>query len=228
MDAEPLEVLYEDTHLLFVNKPAGLLTQPTAEVADSAEERAKHYLKIKYQKSGNVYLHAIHRLDRPASGIVLFAKSSKALSRLNEALRNKHIHKWYLAICTGIFEKKAGVMTHFLVHDDHKASVSSSESAGGKKSELEYEVLKSENGLNLVGIHLITGRYHQIRAQLAYSAHPIIGDGKYGSKYPYNNEGIALHHYKMQIPHPITKEIISIESQTPSFWPLNHKNMKKP
>ena len=228
MDAELVEVLYEDTHLLFINKPAALLTQPTREESDSLEERAKEYLKVKYQKKGAVYLHAIHRLDRQASGIVLFAKSSKALSRLNESLRKKEIHKWYLAICAGSFEKKSERLTHYLVHDAHKATVSNSAYAGGKKSELDYEVVQSEKGLNLLRIHLITGRYHQIRAQFAFLLHPIIGDTKYGSKYPYRNEGIALHHYKMLIPHPITKEIILIKSPPPQFWPLHDESMKKP
>src|SRR5437016_12670955 len=114
-------ILFEDNHLLFANKPAGTLTQPTESSNDSLEDHLKAYLKEKYQKSGNVFLHAVHRLDKAVSGIVLFAKTSKALSRLNAQIREKEVEKCYLALCEGHFKNKKGRLEHYLLHDDHKA-----------------------------------------------------------------------------------------------------------
>ena len=214
-----IEILYEDNHLLFVNKKAGLLTQPTPLVSKSLEEEAKLYIKEKYQKSGAVFLHAIHRLDRLASGIVLFAKSSKALSRVNETLRGQGIKKEYLAIVEGQVKIERRTLEHFLVHDEHKARVATSNERGAKRSTLTYETLKAEKDKTLLRIALTTGRYHQIRAQLAAISHPILGDEKYGSKTPFFNDAIALHHFHMEFPHPVSKEIISVKAAPPAFWP---------
>jgi 23S rRNA pseudouridine1911/1915/1917 synthase len=218
-EAMDIEILYEDNHLLFVNKPAGWLTQPTPLVSKSLEEEAKLYIKEKYQKSGAVFLHAIHRLDRLASGIVLFAKSSKALSRVNETLRAQEIKKEYLAIVDGTVKNKSAPLVHFLIHDDHKARVATGKESDAKRSELSYEVLKAEKGQTLLRVALTTGRYHQIRAQLAAISHPILGDEKYGSKTSFFNNAIALHHFHMELPHPVSKEIISVTAAPPPFWP---------
>lgn len=196
------DVLYEDNHLLALYKAANLLTQPTAQEKDSLETRAKAWLKEKYQKPGAVYLHAVHRLDKPVSGIVLFAKTSKALSRLNESLRTKECEKIYRAEIEGSLLAQEGVLENILTHGEHEAY----EDPHGKLARLHYKMIKT----GLVEIRLETGRYHQIRLQLALSGHPILGDAKYGSKVPYK-EGIALCHVRLTFPHPITKERLEIK-----------------
>lgn len=201
-------VLYLDNHVLVVNKPAGLLTQPTESCSDSLEERAKAYLKKRFEKPGAVFLHAVHRLDKPVSGIVLFARTSKALSRLQEQLRNRKIRKVYFALVDQEPKKKSGELKHNLLRGSYKTEVAKE----GKEAVLHYEVV----GQNLLRVELVTGRYHQIRAQLAAVGSPIVGDKKYGSTKKFKNEGIALHHGEMLFSHPTTKEEISISSQ-PTF-----------
>jgi 23S rRNA pseudouridine1911/1915/1917 synthase len=195
------DVIYEDNHLLALFKPAGLLTQPTAEESDSLETRAKAWLKHKYHKPGAVYLHAVHRLDKPVSGIVLFAKTSKALSRMNDALRSQACEKVYLAHIEGTLPQKEGILEHRLSHSDFAAIADPQ----GKPSRLRYKVLQK----GVVEITLETGRYHQIRAQLALSGCPIIGDHKYGSKTRHES-GIALCHVRFCFPHPITHQRIEL------------------
>jgi 23S rRNA pseudouridine1911/1915/1917 synthase len=209
---EDSQILFEDNHLIFVNKPAGLLTQPQDNCTDSLETSVKAYIKEKYQKTGNVFLHAVHRLDRVVSGIVLFAKTSKALSRLNASIREKDVEKCYIALCEGHFEKKSGTLEHYLVHDDYKAVVCSKGSPDAKLSILSYTVIEEKDASSLLKITLTTGRYHQIRCQLSASGHPIIGDKKYGSKKSFEGDLIALHHYKMSINHPVTQERLTVLS----------------
>lgn len=201
-------VLYLDNHLLIVNKPAGLLTQPTENSSDSLEERAKAYIKERFEKPGAVYLHAVHRLDKPVSGIVLFARTSKALSRLQEQQRNREIQKVYFALVDQEPKDKSGELKHKLLHGSHKAEVSEN----GKEAILRYRVV----GKNLLRIELVTGRYHQIRAQLAAIGSPIVGDKKYGSHKSCAEGQIALHHGEMTFVHPTTKKGISISKQ-PKF-----------
>lgn len=196
-----MKVIYEDNHLLAVFKPAGLLTQPSPVENESLEVQAKAWIKDKYQKPGQVFLHAVHRLDRPVSGIVLFAKTSKALSRLNEAIRAKDCEKIYHAEVEGKLPSKEGVLENYLEHSDFEAV----EKSSGKLSRLHYKVLA--NGV--VEINLETGRYHQIRAQLSLAGCPIVGDLKYGAKTRFPT-GIALTHVRMTITHPITKERLTL------------------
>lgn len=201
-----MNILFEDNHQLVVVKPAGIVTQPSG-VADreSLEMQAKEWLKQKYQKKGNVFLEAVHRIDKPVSGIVLFAKTSKALSRLHASMREKKVKKTYLAIVEGHIQKKEGTLIHDLVHDEHFATVAK-KGEEGKQAVLHYKVLESYQKTDLVEIALETGRYHQIRAQFAAIGHPILGDAKYGSKNSYQPDAIALHHSRFEIPHPITGE----------------------
>ncbi|MDB6081255.1 MAG: Pseudouridine synthase [Chlamydiia bacterium] len=221
LSSTPFEILFEDNHLIAVNKPPGLVTQPTESSITSLEEEVKKYIKEKYAKSGNVYLHAVHRLDKVTSGITLFAKTSKALSRLNESIREKVVEKRYLAVCEGIFSKKEETLTHFLLHDDYEAKIVNSSHPQGKKSELYYKVIKEQTHLSLVEVHLTTGRYHQIRTQLSAIHHPVYGDKKYGSvQTAFQKEIIALHHFQMSFPHPTTQERITIKSDPPAFWPM--------
>jgi 23S rRNA pseudouridine1911/1915/1917 synthase len=210
-----LEVLYEDNHLLIVNKPAGLLTQPSGTAQDSLEAQAKAWLKEKYQKPGNVFLEAIHRLDKPVSGIVVFAKTSKALARLNAAQRDKRSSKIYRAWLESPLTPPEGTLQHHLVHEEYRARISQPGDPQAKLARLHYRTLEMRGGHPVVEIELETGRYHQIRAQFAAAGAPLLGDAKYGSRTPLPHEGIALHHFRLTLPHPITDELLTIESPAP-------------
>lgn len=196
-------ILYEDNHLLVLDKPAGILTQPSGTDQASLEEMGKQYLKETYQKPGNVFLEAIHRLDQAASGIVVFAKTSKALSRLMQAIREKKVKKFYRAQVERTPKEQSGRLEHYLAHRHHHAEVVDENDPGGKFASLTYEIYKPGKH-PVLNIHLETGRYHQIRCQLAKIGCPILGDKKYGSTKPYAKPGIALHHYRMEIFHPIS------------------------
>lgn len=209
-----MEILFEDNHLLVVNKPAGLLTEPSGTLQDSVYAQTKQYLKEKYQKPGNVFLGIVHRLDKPASGIVLFAKTSKALSRLNEAMRGKKYKKVYAAIVENKLPQETSILEHYLVHDDYKASLSSKEK-GGKQCKLSYKLLKKKGNFSLVDVLLETGRYHQIRAQFALIGCPLLGDYKYGSKEFFMEEAIALHHRELEFTHPVTGKVIQVQAALP-------------
>ena len=204
-DSAP-EILYEDNHLLALMKPPGMLTQPNQTEKLSLEEWGKAYLKKKYEKSGNVYLHAIHRLDQPASGIVLFARTSKALSRMMSEMRLSRIQKTYHALVEGHLKERKGELLHTLSKSSFKSSVASS----GKKAHLAYEVIKTLPQQSLIEIKLFTGRYHQIRVQFAHIGHPLIGDTKYGAQ---PAPRLALHHSVVSFYHPVSKENIIIRSE---------------
>lgn len=208
-----VDVIYIDNHLLVLNKPAGLLTQPNESEEPSLETLGKAWLKERFQKPGNVFLAAVHRLDRPASGLVLFARTSKALSRLNDSLRSHQFQKEYLALAEGIFLENEGTLEHQLEKGAFIARVSRE----GKNCLLHYQVLQPMEGCTLLKISLHTGRYHQIRAQLAAEGHPILGDRKYGSTIP--SEHLLLHHAALSFPHPITQERIQCRADYPGYWP---------
>lgn len=210
-----LEILYEDNHLLALNKPAGLATQSSEHNATSLEDEAKAYIKKAYNKPGNVYLHPIHRLDKPTSGVVLFAKTSKALSRLQEMMRQHQIQKTYVALCEGHIIPQEGTLEHLLEHDDHKARISKS----GKKAILHYKVIATTPTYSQVTIALVTGRYHQIRAQFQAIGHPVLGDKKYGAKLPFTHDTIALHHQSLALTHPVTGIPLEITAPLPLIEP---------
>ncbi|MCB1119848.1 MAG: RNA pseudouridine synthase [Chlamydiia bacterium] len=203
-----VNVLYEDNHLLIVDKPAGLLTQPSGTSQPSLETKVKTFLKERDNKPGGVYLHAIHRLDKEVSGIVVFAKTQKALQRMQEALRNNACTKVYRAQVDSFPHEEEATLTHFLLKKSHRTSVVHPDTPGAKSATLQYKLVD-----NALEITLITGRYHQIRAQLAAIDCPIIGDSKYGSTTPYQPYAIALHHHRFVFPHPITKKLITIISE---------------
>lgn len=211
LNALALEVLFEDNHLLAVNKPAGLATQPSEHNEQNLEDQAKAYIKIAYQKPGNVYLHPLHRLDKPASGIVLFAKTSKSLSRLQEAMRGQELKKIYWAIVEGKVVPEEGTLKHRLAHESHRATVCKD----GKEALLHYKVIDHIKSHSVVEIELQTGRYHQIRAQFSAIGHPVVGDTKYGAKTKLAKEAIALHHMQLEFSHPVTKEPIVIVCPAP-------------
>lgn len=210
--------IFEDNHLLVLNKPAGLLTQPSGTDQDSLELQAKLWIKSVYQKPGNVFLEAVHRLDKPVSGVVLFAKTSKALSRLNISMREKQTKKIYWAWVEGVLESEQGTLEHFLFHDDFHAKVVESSHPQGKIARLKYTVLEKNGKGSLVEIALETGRYHQIRLQFSAIGHPIFGDQKYGAKEAYEKGAIALHHRRLEIPHPITQTSMIFEADLPSSF----------
>lgn len=211
--------LFEDNHLLVLNKPPGLLTQPSGTDRESLEGQAKAWLKAVYHKPGNVFLEAVHRLDKPVSGVVVFGKTSKALTRLNLSIRAKDTKKIYWAWVEGILYPLQGKLEHFLVHDEFQAQIVSSAYPEGKKARLIYHVLVQEKERTLLEIELETGRYHQIRAQLAAIGHPIWGDFKYGSRSIYVPEAIALHHRCLQLPHPISRTQMIFEASLPDDFP---------
>jgi 23S rRNA pseudouridine1911/1915/1917 synthase len=209
-----LDVIYEDNHLLVINKPAGLLTQPSGTQQESLEAQAKSWLKQKYHKLGNIFLHAIHRLDKPVSGVVVFARTSKALSRLNATIRDKKSKKIYYALVEGALPSSEGILEHSLSHEDFHSEIASE----GKLARLHYRVIKKTKTQSLLEITLETGRYHQIRIQLSAIGCPIVGDKKYGSVHPFPYEGIALHHHSLSIPHPISGEMLTIQADVPSWF----------
>jgi 23S rRNA pseudouridine1911/1915/1917 synthase len=218
MTSHPFEVLYEDNHLLVVVKPAGLLTQPTEHETHSLEYLAKAWLKEKYQKPFNVFLGIVHRLDKPASGIVLLAKTSKALSRLNDMIRSRGVIKVYYALVEGKPPQESGTLEHYLKHGDHKSFVSHQDDPEAKYARLYYDDIKNNGDTTLLQIILETGRYHQIRTQCAAIGCPIVGDVKYGSRISLPHGIIALHHHRVQFVHPVTKAFLSFEAPLPEIF----------
>lgn len=224
-----LDVIFEDNHMLVVNKPAGVLTQPSGTEQESLEAIAKQWLKEKYQKPGNVFLEAVHRIDKPVSGIVLFARTSKGLSRLNASLRDKKSQKVYLALVEGVPQAQSGILEHYLVHDDFQARVVLKQDPQGKLARLHYKILERQGNQTLIEIILDTGRYHQIRAQLAAIGCPICGDARYGASITFSDSfrsaarqamqpgKIALHHWRLSIPHPITGDVMDFEAPRPQW-----------
>lgn len=200
------DILYEDNHLFVAYKRSGLLTQPTDLESESLQSEASAWIKEVYQKPFNVFLFPIHRLDKPASGIVVFAKTSKALSRLNQYMREGRFHKTYRVKVSSPLEKPQGKLIHYLAHDDYRARVTSKDEKGAKRAELDYQCLADGS----VEVKLITGRYHQIRAQFSHIGSPICGDRKYGSRDILPDGKILLCHSHCVFPHPVGEREISI------------------
>ncbi len=203
-----LEVIYEDNHIIVVKKEPNIPSQ-----ADKTEDIdmltiIKNYLKEKYNKPGNVYLGLVHRLDRPVGGVMVFAKTSKAASRLSNQVREKIFKKKYLAVVDGKFEQNRGILEDYLYKDEknNMSKVASKDKKNAKFAKLDYEVLKYNEvkNLSLIKVNLHTGRHHQIRVQLAHIGHSIFGDQKYGTRG--QGKQIALWAYELIIQHPISKE----------------------
>jgi 23S rRNA pseudouridine1911/1915/1917 synthase len=208
-----MEIIFCDNHLLIVSKPSGISTQPHHEGADdNLLDLAKAWLKRQFQKPGKVFLEPIHRLDTPVSGLVLFARTSKALSRLQEMMRERKIEKTYFTWIEGSLPEREGTLEHFLLHDEHCARVVDASHPRVKLAILHYLHIDQQKGKSLVEIHLETGRYHQIRAQFAAIDCPVIGDIKYGSPSLWKKNRIALHHGRLKFSHPVTKVNLTFES----------------
>lgn len=206
-----MDVIFCDNHILVVSKPAGLSTQPHPGNDHNLTDQAKAWIKKKYDKPGNVYLEPVHRLDKPVSGLVLFARTSKALSRLQEMMRQKSISKTYFAWVEGTLPQSQGTLEHYLFHDEHRARIVNASHRGAKNARLNYKLLEQLKNHSYVEIDLETGRYHQIRAQFSSIGCPIVGDGKYGSASPSSANKIALHHGRLKLNHPVTKEPLLFE-----------------
>ena len=216
-----MEILYEDNHLLAINKPAGWLVQGDHTGDQTLTDWGKAYLKEKYNKPGAVFLHPVHRIDRPVSGIVLFARTDKALTRLMETFRTREVRKSYCAWVLHTPEPAQATLTHWLSKNESKNYVTAYPKPHGdaKESILEYKVKDSQGGITLLHIFPLTGRSHQIRTQLAFIGCPIVGDLKYGALSPLPDASIALHAMRLELMHPVKKEMILIEAATPGISP---------
>ena len=213
-------ILYLDSHLIAVCKPAGMLTQADDSGDESLMDQVKAWIKTEFNKPGNVFLGLIHRLDRNVSGVLLFARTSKGASRLSEQFRDKTTEKFYRAIVEGHPEQEQASLYHHLIKDiTLESTVFPLPGKDTQHAELEYKTLKNYASTRLLEIKLHTGRFHQIRAQLAFIGHPILGDKKYGAKMPLPERQIALYAHRLIFKHPISKEKVCIESPPPPFWP---------
>ncbi len=218
----PEDILYEDNHIIVVNKRCGDLVQPDRESDDALETEIKAMIKVRDHKPGDVFLGVVHRIDRPVSGAVLFAKTSKALIRLNEMIRSGEIHKSYWAITESAPNPEEGSLTHYIVRDGrtNRSRAYDKPKADGKKAQLNYKMLGCSTRYTLIEVELLTGRHHQIRAQLSKIGCPIKGDLKYGAKRSNPDGGISLHSRRVEFIHPVRKEPISITAPTPkdNLW----------
>ena len=214
-----MTVLYEDNHLIIVNKQAGEIVQGDKTGDTPLSDIVKEWLKEKHNKPGNVYLGVVHRLDRPVSGVVLFAKTSKALPRLNKmfAEHNK-VNKTYWAIVQNRPQEPQGTLTHWLTRQEknNTARAYNREVPGAKKAVLDYRLIASGDRYHLLEIHLHTGRHHQIRCQLAKMGCPIKGDLKYGAPRSNPDGSISLHARNLTLEHPVSHESISVTAPVPN------------
>jgi 23S rRNA pseudouridine1911/1915/1917 synthase len=215
----PLTILYEDNHCLAVNKPARLLTMGDATGERTLLDVAKDYIKQSYDKPGAVFLGVVHRLDRPVSGVVLFARTSKAAARLSEQFRERTVEKVYRAIVEGVPPERDAVLQDWLWKDPGRnvTQVVREGTPGAQQAALAIKLLKTTGSRSLVEVHPVTGRSHQIRVQLASRGWPILGDGKYGSSVRLDGS-IALHASSLTFRHPTKGEEVTVTSDAPQQW----------
>ncbi len=214
-----INILFEDNHLLVVHKPANMPVCLDSSNDIDLLSKLKEYIKIKYNKPGNVYLGLVHRLDRPVEGIMVFAKTSKAASRLTTQIQNNKFQKTYYAIIENIPPKK-GTFTDYLYKDQTKNTSYVTTENKGKKSILEYTLIQTKNNLSLVKINLLTGRHHQIRVQFQHHGYPLYGDHRYNKKFINSNkENISLIAKKLSFFHPTTNEQLTFEIDLPKNYP---------
>ena len=216
---EGIKILYEDNHLIVCIKPAGVLSQSDGSGSPDMLTLLKRYIKEKYEKPGEVYLGLVHRLDRPVSGVMVFARTSKAASRLSEQIRTRKVEKLYRCVVKGNLEG-SGRLENYISKDEDKniVTVIDSEKPGFKASYLDYRAIASKDGMTLAEVKLGTGRSHQIRAQMAHNGHPLVGDQKYGQKDD-RCKDIALESFKLSFEHPVKREFIAFEAPMPQGFP---------
>ena len=217
-----MTVVYEDNHIIVVNKTASEIVQADKTGDTPLSETVKQYLKEKYQKPGNVFLGVTHRLDRPVSGLVIFAKTSKALTRLNEMFRAGEVKKTYWAVVKNAPKESEGELVHFLVRNEkqNKSYAYDKEVPNSKKAVLDYRLIGRSENYYLLEVDLKTGRHHQIRCQLAKMGCPIKGDLKYGSPRSNPDGSICLHARRVRFVHPVSKELIELKAPLPegNLW----------
>lgn len=221
-DVTDKDVLYEDNHLIAINKRGGDLVQVDTTGDDSLEEKVKRYLAQKYNKPNTAFLGVAHRLDRPVSGVILFAKTSKALERINNMFKNREMQKTYWAVVRNAPEMEEDNLVHWLVKNPKKnvTTAHKREVSGSLRSELSYKLIKQIDGYYLLEVDPVTGRPHQIRVQLSSIGCPIVGDNKYGYPRGSIRKTISLHARRLQFIHPVKKEPVDIIAPTPNdgFW----------
>ena len=212
------DIIYEDNHLLVVNKRSGDLVQPDPSGESALEDQIKEFIRQRDAKPGRVFLGVVHRIDRPVSGAVLFAKTSKALARLNEMIREGEIKKTYWALVEQRPEAERGELRHYILRDGrtNRSKAYAKPKADAKEARLNYEMIGCSDRYTLLDIELLTGRHHQIRCQLSKMGCPIKGDLKYGAKRSNPNGGISLHSRSLVFTHPVRKELVEIIAPVPT------------
>jgi 23S rRNA pseudouridine1911/1915/1917 synthase len=219
MDAAAPDVLYEDNHCLAVAKPAGVPSTHYDGGEETVDRSVKAYLKAKYAKPGNVFLGIVHRLDKPTTGVLLFARTSKAAARLAEQFREGAVEKVYWAVIEGELPEPAGTLEDWLRKDETagKVEVVTPETPGAKRALVHYHRKAGHGGLTLLELRPQTGRTHQLRVQLGQRRHPVVGDFKYGSETPFA-PGIALHAGRLTFLHPTRAEPVTVTADVPRSW----------
>lgn len=212
-----MEVVYEDNHIIIVNKQSGEIVQGDKTGDRPLSDTVKDYIKEKYQKPGAVFLGVVHRLDRPVSGLVVFARTSKALTRLNKMFAEGEVHKTYWALVKNAPQETEATLTHWLVRNEkqNKSYAYATEKSNAKKAILKYRLIGKSDNYSLLEVQLMTGRHHQIRCQLAAMGCPIKGDLKYGAPRSNPDGSISLLSRKMEFIHPVSKERITVEAPLP-------------
>jgi 23S rRNA pseudouridine1911/1915/1917 synthase len=218
-------VLYEDNHLLAVYKPSGLLVQGDRSGDACLLDMGKRWLKARYRKPGRVFLGMVHRLDRPVAGVVLFARTSKAASRLSSQFRARTVEKRYLAVANGRMPQRSGRLIHHIEYRSHRGIVVPAPTGNSKEARLRFSVVDSDGDSSLLRIFLETGRKHQIRIQLAHAGYPLLGDLRYGDGEPLPGRQIALLAHFLAVDHPTRGERMTFTSPIPDGWPWNDPRM---
>lgn len=228
---ENLDILFEDNHLIIINKKVGDIIQGDKTGDKPLSDVVKDYIAHTHNKPGKVFLGVVHRLDRPTSGAVIFAKTSKALERMNKMLRDKKVQKTYWALVEGQVSQQEATLEHYLKKNpkNNKSTAFIKETPGSKKAVLHYKRLLEMDNYTLLEINLETGRHHQIRCQLSVNGNPIKGDLKYGSKRSNKNGGINLHAEKIAFVHPVKKEEILVKAPLPKdpLWQICQNQLSK-
>jgi 23S rRNA pseudouridine1911/1915/1917 synthase len=214
-----LRVLYEDNHLFGVYKPGGWLVQGDRTGDVTLLDIAKEYLKKKYEKPGKVFLGLVHRIDRPVSGVVLFARTSKAASRLATEFRLRRVQKTYLAVVRGYVSEASGELAGYIERVHLRSRMALGPTDRAKEARLTWRRVAKKKGMSLLEIQPSTGRHHQIRLQLADSGHSVVGDLKYGAPTPLDDKTIALHAVRLIVNHPVRDETVTLEAAPPDSYP---------
>lgn len=213
-----MDILFEDNHLIVVDKKYGDLVQGDSTGDVTLADQVKNYIKIKYNKPGDVYLGVPHRLDRPVSGVIVFCRTSKALTRMNEAFRDRKVKKTYAALVEGMVQDDQMELVDYLIKDESRnlSRVVTQARDGAKRSQLSFERIGVLTNKSLLKVDLLSGRPHQIRVQLSHYGHPIIGDRKYQAKTMMSDKTMGLHCRRLEFIHPVTKVPTTIQSRFPS------------